>query len=330
MRTALVLGASGGIGGEAAAALVRHGWQVRGFARSRRKAPDDIAWISGDALNAAQVASAAHGTDVIIHAVAPRSGESWDAMLPMLDNTIAAAKANSARIVFPGSLYAYGRDAFPQAVESAIQKPTTKKGRILAEMERRLEQASREGVRVLIVRSGNYFGPRAGTNWFSQLFVKPHTPLTHVTEPGTRGTMHAWAYLPDVAEVIAELLERDTQLAQLERFHYAGHEIGAFAMADALKRALGKPELPVKKVPWLLVTLLSPFVRSYRELASSRGLWRITALLDGAKLQRFLGKALRRTPLDVAVRDTMRAYGLLGEKRTLAEIGSEFMSSSTS
>ena len=40
-RTALVIGAAGGIGGATAAALFRHGWTVRGL--TRRPQPDSAA-----------------------------------------------------------------------------------------------------------------------------------------------------------------------------------------------------------------------------------------------------------------------------------------------
>ena len=55
--TALVLGATGGIGGETAAALLRHGWTVVAMVRgsagdAKRKARAALAgamWVSGDA-----------------------------------------------------------------------------------------------------------------------------------------------------------------------------------------------------------------------------------------------------------------------------------------
>jgi len=121
-------------------------------------------------------------------------------VLPMLDNTIAAARATRARIVLPGAIYNYGPDAFPDLHETSPQNPITTKGRIRAEMERRLHAAAMAGVRVLIVRAGDFFGPRAGNNWFSQALVKPGKPMTVVTYPGRGGGGHQWAYLPVAAE----------------------------------------------------------------------------------------------------------------------------------
>ena len=70
-RIALVIGATGGIGGEAASALVRHGWTVRALTRRAQPSKAGIEWIEGDAMVAADVARAARGVQLIVHAANP-------------------------------------------------------------------------------------------------------------------------------------------------------------------------------------------------------------------------------------------------------------------
>jgi nucleoside-diphosphate-sugar epimerase len=310
-RTALVLGAGGGIGGEVAAALKRHGWLVRGFARKPGVWPSDIEWVTGDALNHDDVRRAALGVELIVHAVNPPGYKDWDkVVLPMLENTISAAKAERARILLPGTIYNYGYDAFPRILENAPQHALSKKGRIRVAMEQRLEHVCRhEGVPVTIVRCGDFFGPRPGNNWFSQGVVKPGKPLTQISEPGAKNTKHAWAYLPDVAETMALVV--DKELGPFERFHYRGYELESGAMADAIKRVTGKPQLRVKRFPWWLMRLLAPFVRIARELVEMRYLWQQTVLLDGPRLEHLLGSQLPKTPLEVALRETLKGLKLL-------------------
>ena len=70
----LVLGATGGIGGEVARQLRDAGWQVRALTRGAAKAgdlKDGMTWLHGDALNREDVAAAAKGCSVIVHAVNP-------------------------------------------------------------------------------------------------------------------------------------------------------------------------------------------------------------------------------------------------------------------
>ncbi len=178
---------------------------------ANRNAPAGVAWLGGDALDRNKVISAAQDAALIVHAVNPAGYRNWAGLvLPMIDNSIAAARASGARILLPGTIYNYGPDAFPILSEDLPQHPTTRKGAIRVELERRLKDASRHGVRTLVLRAGDFFGPRPGNNWFSQALVKPGRPLRFITYPGRPGIGHAWAYLPDVAETFARLAERES------------------------------------------------------------------------------------------------------------------------
>ncbi len=72
-RTALVLGATGGVGSEIARALLEGGWQVRALTRRRGGGDPAIRWMHGDAMHRDDVVSAAAGASVIVHAVNPRA-----------------------------------------------------------------------------------------------------------------------------------------------------------------------------------------------------------------------------------------------------------------
>lgn len=315
--TALVLGATGGIGGETAAALLRRGWKVRALARDPAKAaaqwPEGMArpeWVAGDSLDPDSVVAAARGASLIVHAVNPPGYRNWKTqVLPMLESTIRAAEASGARIVLPGTVYNYGPDAFPDLVEHSPQHPRTRKGAIRVQMELRLREAAGRGVRTLIVRAGDFFGPRSGNNWFSQGLVKPGRPLAAIADPGRRGIGHQWAYLPDVAETIVQLVERDGALAAFDTFHMAGHwDADGAQMQSAIRRASGQPDLPVRRFPWWLVTVASPFVPVFRELREMRYLWRQPVRLRNARLLSVLGSE-PHTPLDTAVRATLEGLG---------------------
>ena len=214
----LILGATGGIGGETARRLIQKKWDVRALKRglhgSERRG--DIQWVGGDALDPEQVAAAAADCSAIVHAVNPPGYRNWKHLvLPMLRNTIGAAERTGALIVLPDTVYNYGPDAFPLVREDAPQMPVTKKGAIRVQMEKELEAYSQRGGRVLILRAGDFFGPRAGNNWFSQGLIKPGKLPGVISNPGSHETGHQWAYLPDVAETIAALLERREELEPL-------------------------------------------------------------------------------------------------------------------
>jgi nucleoside-diphosphate-sugar epimerase len=326
----LVLGATGGIGGEVARQLREAGWDVRALQRLASQPieqRDGITWIRGDALNAHDVLAAAEGCTVVVHAVNPPGYRRWsELVLPMLDNTIAAASAMGATIVLPGTVYNFGPDAFPVLNEESPQHPVTRKGAIRVEMERRLLAASKNGARVLIVRAGDFFGPKAGNNWFSQGLVKPGKPITAVGNPGRRGVGHQWSYLPDVARTVIELLGRRDSLGPFATFHMAGHwDADGSQMAEAIQRVVArrtgrKPR--VAAFPWWLLTLASPFVATFRELREMRYLWREPVRMDNARLIAALGRE-PHTQLDEALEATLIGLGCLtasasSEARVLA------------
>jgi nucleoside-diphosphate-sugar epimerase len=311
-KTVLVLGATGGIGGETAVALLRHGWNVVAMARGGRPTAErldprlaNMSWIAGDAMHAADVARAAAGVHAIVHAVNPPGYRNWAKLvLPMIDNSIAAAKAVGARLVLPGTIYNYGPDAFPDLGELASQNPITAKGRIRVELERRMEAASCDGMDALIVRFGDFFGPVPGNNWFAQGLVKPGTTLKSITYPGRKGVGHAWAYLPDAGEVIARLLDREDALASFARFHFGGHwDADGSEMTQAISAALGKA-VPVRRFPWHLLRIAGLFQETPREIVKMRYLWREPLHLDNRKLVDFIGEE-PHTPLRDAVRDAL-------------------------
>lgn len=112
--SALVLGATGGIGGQVARTLLQRGWRVRALHRdpvaaAARRPGLAIEWVGGDAMEAADVSAAARGASVIVHAVNPPGYKDWHRfVVPMLDHTIAAARTHGARIVLPGNVYNHG------------------------------------------------------------------------------------------------------------------------------------------------------------------------------------------------------------------------------
>jgi nucleoside-diphosphate-sugar epimerase len=313
-KTALVLGATGGIGGAVAKRLAEAGWAIRALNRNvekARQAEPSYDWRQGDAMSSVDVVAAAEGAQLIVHAVNPPGYRNWgELVLPMLDSTIAAARATGATVLLPGTIYNFGPDAFPVLRETSAQNPLTSKGRIRAEMERRLKAASDGGVPVIIVRAGDFFGPGAANNWFSQGIVQPGKPVKSVVYPGQAGTGHQWAFLPDVAETMVRLVERREELPTFAVYHMEGvWDADGAKLIDAIGRVVGKRP-KVWSFPWWGMPVLAPFVPLFRELREMRYLWSNPIRMDNAKLVATLG-AEPHTPLDVAVRRTLESMGCL-------------------
>jgi len=251
---------------------------------------------------------------VIVHAVNPPGYRHWaEQVLPMIDNTIAAARIAGATIVLPGTVYNYGPDAFAALDEQAAQHPLTRKGRIRVELEQRLQDAARDGVRAIVVRAGDFFGPQAGSSWLSQGMIKPGQAVKVINLPGDPGVGHQWAYLPDVARTMVELLARRETLAPFAAFHMAGHwDTDGTQMAASISRVVERTGggTRLRRFPWWLVGLVSPFVTTFREMLEMRYLWRKPVRMNNAHLLSVLGTE-PHTPLDQAMEATLKGVGCL-------------------
>jgi len=312
---ALVIGATGGVGGAVAERLLAEGWTVRALNRDperARRAPGraGLEWVKGDAMIEAEVVAAAQGVQLLVHGANPPAYRNWAGLqLPMLAASISAARAADARLVFPGAVYNYGPDAFPNLTETSPQHPVTRKGAIRVQMEAALAQAADEGLRVLIVRCGDFFGPKPGNNWLSQGLVKPGRPISAVSYPGPLDVAHSWAYLPDVAEIMVRLALAEASLAPFEAFHMRGHAQTGADLVQGLEAAAGR-KLAVSRLPWFAIRGISPFNETFREMLEMRYLWETPVLLDNARLVARLG-AEPHTPLAEALRAALAGMDAL-------------------
>jgi nucleoside-diphosphate-sugar epimerase len=312
--TVLVIGATGGFGGEITRQLVAGGWRVRALHRrpeeARAKTGFAIDWIKGDAIERADVRRAAEGARIIVHAANPPGYRNWAGLVvPMLENSIAAATAEGARILAAGSVYNYGPDARGLIGEDAPQNPITRKGKIRVAAERRLRDAAQAGAKSLILRAGDFVGGDAQSSWMSGVMFRTHRPVRSLLYPGRLDVPHAWAYLPDLARTAIRLLEIESELAAAASFHFEGWSLTGEELRAAIQRVVGH-RVGVRPFPWLAVAAVAPFNETLRELLEMRYLWRETVLMDNTRLKAVLGEE-PRTPLDEALRATLVHLGCL-------------------
>ena len=311
-RTALVIGITGSIGREVAEVLLRRGWQVRALhrdpstARISHALPNAVQWITGDAMRSSDVVDAALGTELIVHAANPPNYRNWRGLaLPMLDNTIAAARISNARILLPATIYNFGSNGARVLKENSPQIPTTRKGQVRVEMELKLQKASLYGVRSIVVRAGDFFGPGAGNSWLTRGMVKARGRVRSVYNPGPPEVGHSWAYVPDLAETMVRLIECERPMSAYEVFHFRGHwfERGV-EMAERVCGALGISDRRIKPFPWWAIKLASPVLNAFHEMLEMRYLWQVPLQLDNSKLRAFIGAEVH-TPLEDALAATL-------------------------
>lgn len=315
----LVLGAGGGFGSAVAAELARGGASVRGFVRSAAKAValESVAGVEiveGDAQDRSRLAQCAEGVDVIVHAINYPYPQ-WDpAMREVSAKIIATARDVGARLVFPGNVYGFGPDAGRAALpEEAVQEPTTRKGRLRAEIEFMIRRGTEDGrMHALIVRSGDFFGPSVRNGMVDRIFARAAAGRS-IQALGRLSMPHQWAYVPDVARLTASLLRMPERLRPFEVVHVAGHVVmRQMDFLGEVAAAAGKPNLPIRNTPWWLVRLAALIDPMARELLELTYLFDEAIILDDPNRRRLLPE-FQPTPLATAIAVTLGSYRRPGQ-----------------
>jgi nucleoside-diphosphate-sugar epimerase len=305
----LVLGAAGQLGRAAAEAFHAAGWNVASLARGRSWADAEpgTELIEVDARDTEAVIEAARGADVVLHALNVPYTQWAAAALPLAETAIAAARENGATLVFPGNLYVYGAGIPAIIDETTPIHPTSRKGEIRAAIEARLHAAADRGTRVIILRSGDFFGSSGTGSYFDRILIRD-IGAGRLTYPGPLDVVHEWAYVPDLCAAMRRLVEARAALAPFAQFGFPGHAVTGRALVGAIARACGRG-FKVSGMPWPLLRMLGVLVPIFRELSEVAYLWSTPHAIDGTRLGAVIGD-IPHTPLDRAIASALLQLGI--------------------
>lgn len=307
MPKVLVLGARGRFGLAATEAFSSAGWEVKAQSRHADAAwPTGVEGISCDARDASALKKAACGADVVVNALNPLYTD-WERHAKRLaGNALAAAESSGALLMLPGNIYNFGRLLPSRLNEATPQVPDTSKGRIRIEMEGEMRAAADRQVNSVVVRAGDFFGGRGRGSWFDLVIAKS-LPKGIMTYPGPTDTLHAWAYLPDLAETFVRLAGIRHAIRGFRQYHFAGHAFTGIELHRALEKITGKT-LRIGTMPWALIRIASPFSPMMKAISEMRYLWQRPHTLEEDLLAGLLGN-LPRTPLEEALSEALKQLG---------------------
>lgn len=303
-QTVIILGARGRFGRAASQAFLEAGWNVRLFARNWAQTDDrsDFEYHVGDAVRAEDITKAALGCDVIVNALNPPY-QKWARVLPQLTKAVInAAKATRATIMLPGNVYNYGAAMPPILTEDTPHRPTTRKGQLREAMEEDYAIAADLGVQTVILRAGDFIEQSKTGNWFDT-YIANKVDQGRVTYPGPLDRVHAWAYLPDMAQAMVGLAQRRAELGPFSTFGYEGYNLTGAQLISAMEDVSGR-DLRVSKMQWPIMGLLAAFMPTIREVMEMRYLWDVPHALNGEQLSDFLADH-HPTPLKSALADAL-------------------------
>lgn len=280
-QSALVLGSHGTFGSAAANSFATAGWQVRRF----NQKTDDLG------------ASAA-GVDVIVNGWNPQGYKNWDTEVPRITaEVIDAARASGATVLVPGNVYNFGTAPGPWS-ETTPQAAHTRKGQIRIDMENTYRAAATDGVRIIVLRAGDYLARESKSSWLPQV-ITAHIARGRFTYLGNLEINHAWAYVPDMARAALALAERRADLPAYADINFPGYTLTGQDMQSHLEVILGR-KLRRTGFPWWAMRLAAPFWTLAGEIHELRYLWDVPHSLDGTLFGELVPD-FRATPVRAAL-----------------------------
>lgn len=289
MKTVLILGALGSVGKAATIAFLDHGWRVVALVRQGKEncLLEGVAAVTADLFDAAAVAQAVGGADIVFNGLNAPYYRWRELGLPLHTAAADIAEALQARMIFPGNVYNFGRSMPAELWPETPFRPSTVKGRNRVAIEAMLAERTKAGrLKVAIVRAGDFIG---GANSWMSMLVGKDLKKGRLTSPGRFDTIHAWAYLPDLAETVVRLAESEDRLADFEVFHFENHNVPMRQIAEAAGVKLSA----FPRAFFYIAALFGPSLRATLEMLY---LWDVPHALKDRCLEAVIGH-IPKTPL---------------------------------
>jgi dihydroflavonol-4-reductase len=319
MTTALILGATGFIGGHTALAALRRGWEVRGLRRdpsaSGLLVGEHVAWFSGDLDEPGSFDDALRNVDAVFHAAAyyPKDGrhvprQVANAIRQTRNVLEAMRRLGSPMLVYTSSLSTIGRPPAGQdrlADERDAYVPGTLPRSAYYEckiaMEQEVLRAASAGLPATVVNPTVVFGPGDAQPTIGALLIAMARGLGIVSLPG-------WLNLVDVRDVAEGHLRAAEVGARGERYILGGENVRIGDLMRQVAR-LAHVRPPRAEIPLGLLRLLvrvGERLPGASALGNHVGAFEYWQPLNCGRMERDLG--VRARPLVSTLTDALRWY----------------------
>jgi nucleoside-diphosphate-sugar epimerase len=303
-----ILGANGTIGRILAKELMAYTDKVRLVSRHPQKINDSDELFPADLLHPGTIDKAVEGSEVVYLVVGLEyKAKVWEQQWPfIMKETIEACLKHGARLVFFDNVYMYDRDHISHMTEETPVNPCSRKGAVRKQISDMLLDAVRKrGLRALIARSADFYGPDNNNNFITQMVLKNLSdgkkPMWFVSS----GLKHSFTFTPDAGRATALLGNTPDAYGEVWHLPTDSRQITGKVMIGLFATEYGV-DPKISLLPSFMLTPLGLFIPVMLEMREMIYQYDRDYFFDSSKFTRHFG--ITSTPYEEGVKATSRAY----------------------
>ncbi|MGM9508377.1 NAD-dependent epimerase/dehydratase family protein [Larkinella sp. GY13] len=267
-----ILGSGGTIGSDLAKELPAFTDRIRLVSRNPKKVNPTDELFPADLTNRDHVFKTVEGSEVVYLTVGfEYSHKVWREKWPaLMRNTIDACKKWGAKLVFFDNVYLYDVNAIGHMTEESTINPSSKKGKVRAEIAAMLMDEVKQGtLTALIARAADFYGPNNDKSVLVETVVKNFRKGKAANWFARLDKVHTFTYTPDAAKATALLGNTASAYNQVWHLPTDATRLTGQQWIDLFAKEMNvKPKSSALPI-WMirLVGLFVPAMREFPEMA---------------------------------------------------------------
>lgn len=303
-----ILGAGGSVSNELVKLLAAREIPFRTVSRHGGATPGAAETRVADLTEHHATVEVVAGSDVVfLLAGLKYDHKVWAEQWPrIIDNAVDACKQAGAKLIFFDNVYMYGKVSGPMTEETPY-RPTSRKGKVRAQIATRLEQAWKQGeFTAMIARAADFYGPDAKNGIPNMMVFEPLSKGEKAMCLVSDALPHSYTYVPDAAHALITLAETPAAWNQIWHLPTSPQPMTGREFIFQAAEAMGKaPKYRVlSKTMVKLAGVFNPTIREVHEMLHQND---SPYLFDSSKYARAFGFA--GTPYAEGIAETAKATG---------------------
>jgi len=302
----VILGSGGAIGNDLAKELKKYTVKIRLVSRNPKKINDNDELVKCDLTDENALDNALKGCKVAYLTVGlPYTVKTWQEQWPVIvKNTIAACKKHKTKLVFFDNIYMYHPDKLNPMTEETEISPTSKKGKVRAEIAQMVLDEIKTGkFEALIARAADFYGPGITNSVFNEVVFKNLKTGKKANWFCSLEHLHNFTFTPDAAKATALLGNTESAYNQVWHLPTVTPLTGKQWIEKVAKELGVEPKTQVaSKFIIQVMGLFNPMMKEFVEMLYQ---WDRDYNFDSSKFETVF--TIKPTPVDEAIKLIIQA-----------------------